>query len=617
MINILFTGNRSGSQRKIKATGGLILVVILIFLGLAMFSNGGFTVNSDGSNYFAYLRSAVFDRDLDFHNEFSRFDKAFWDTYKPKETPTGHYTNVFSVGPAVLWAPFYLAAHLFVIISNLLGAGFTPDGFSAPYLAAVNLGSLIYSFAGICLAYRLCRQFFDRWPSLLASASVWLATFITYYVVYQPFMSHAVSFFTVTLFVYYWQRTRPRRTAIQWALLGLAAGLMMLVRWQNGLIMIIPALESLISYISAVFAHKWAVIRSLLKNNILFLASMLAAFSPQIAAWKMIYGSFFTIPQGTGFLRWNAPFIWEVLFSSRHGLFSWSPIVYFAAIGWLMFVKRDRLLAAGLTAAFVLMLYMNSIISDWWAGWGFGMRRFDAFILLFALGLAEVLQRLKKINPSNAIIIGTGFTVLFSGFNWYLMGLVNNRSIHPGGPVAFNRVYGLRDTGIYHLTGNPFSFPANVIFAARYKLPPSRYDTLVGGYIDDPNFYGDTIKPADNVTLLGAGWSSPLTYKGIKVRTIENRAIVYAPVRTVTDFALTIAAAGEKVSPEGISVFLNSTKVGLFKPKPEPAEYVCQLPEKFLLPGINIIEFNIPAADGQVFVSSLQFNRLKPVPDWR
>jgi hypothetical protein len=602
-------------NKRLFVPGCIILIIVLIILGVLMVRYTGFTVRSDGSNYYAYLRSVVFDRDLNFHNEFSRFDKAFWDTYKPKETITGHYTNVFSVGPAVLWAPFYLITHIIVVIANALGAGFKADGFSAPYLMAVNIGSLIYSFAGIYLVFLLCRKYFGRWVSLTASLTAWLATFITFYTVYQPYMSHTVSFFTVTLFVYYWHSTRSARSLSQWALLGLLAGLMMLVRWQNALFMIIPALESILLYMKYISYKNSRSIKYLLGSNLVFLLLVVIGFLPQMIAWKVIYGSFLTLPQGSGFLRWGNPCLSEILFSSRHGLFSWTPVTYIAAAGWFLLYKKDRFLAISGLIAITLMAYVNSVVSDWWAGWGFGMRRFDGIIVFIALGVAAVIDRIKKVSPITSAISGIIILVVFTSFNWFLMSKTGN-TIHPGGPVAFNQVFGLSDKGIYKYTGYPFSIPANLIFSLRYSLSPARYDTLVGGYIDDPCFYGDTIKFEGASPLLGSGWSQPNTVQSSPARKITaSPSIVFIPIRTVTGFEMTVSGISAKTSTVKAALKLNGQTLCDIMLQPKWQQISYKISANRLRPGINKLEFFAPPES--FAVNKIGFKRLEPVSDWK
>src|SRR5918997_2603373 len=72
---------------------------------------------SDEIEYFAYLRSLYFDRDLFFDNEYRYFyDRNiarahfFKETFLDFATPTGHRRNFAPIGSALLWAPFYAVA---------------------------------------------------------------------------------------------------------------------------------------------------------------------------------------------------------------------------------------------------------------------------------------------------------------------------------------------------------------------------------------------------------------------------------------------------------------------------------------------------------------------------
>ena len=68
-------------------------------------------LDADAVEYYSHLRSLYFDRDVDFANEFAHFGiLTRWDKSLP--TVTGHRRTVFSVGPALLWMPFYAVGDL-------------------------------------------------------------------------------------------------------------------------------------------------------------------------------------------------------------------------------------------------------------------------------------------------------------------------------------------------------------------------------------------------------------------------------------------------------------------------------------------------------------------------
>ena len=63
-------------------------------------------------------------------------------------------------------------------------------------------------------------------------------------------------------------------------------------------------------------------------------ASSPGAF-PQMAAWNGLYGEWVLPhpPHGADFLRLDRPFVLETLFSSRHGLLSWTPVLWLGFLG--------------------------------------------------------------------------------------------------------------------------------------------------------------------------------------------------------------------------------------------------------------------------------------------
>lgn len=100
---------------------------------------------------------------------------------------------------------------------------------------AVCVASLFWGTVGLLLVYRLCRTYASRTASTWSVLAIWFASPVVFYLYITPAMAHANSLFAVTLFLVVWQTTRARRTVRGWVLLGLAAGLMVLVRELNWL----------------------------------------------------------------------------------------------------------------------------------------------------------------------------------------------------------------------------------------------------------------------------------------------------------------------------------------------------------------------------------------------
>ena len=376
----------------------LFAVFVLVY-GASIFlvpKRYGRLIVGDGIYYFVYLRSAVMDGDLHFQNDYEIYQSFNTEDLRKKQemlsrrTPIGMPANYFSVGPAVLWAPLFVLTHA---VASVLGQG--GDGYAFWYQAPIMLLSIAYGFAGIVLMYRVVAGMFSKYAAFVSILGIWLATNVVYYMGISPSASHVLSMFASALFVYVWWRGRNGRTGAGWFVWGLSAGLMALVRWQDILIALLALLEW-IAVTNAARKTPARVWRDAFVNGALFVCGTLLAFLPQMFAWQILYGSPLTAPQGDGFFGWLRPEMLNVWFSTKRGLFSWSPILFLAVIGFVPLLRKNRVLGASAILIFVLETYITSVVVDWWGGEAFGARRFVSLMPFFALGLAALIDALLE-----------------------------------------------------------------------------------------------------------------------------------------------------------------------------------------------------------------------------
>ena len=114
----------------------------------------------------------------------------------------------------------------------------------------------------------------------------------------------------------------------------------------------------------------------------LLLSSVFVGVLPQMLAWKALYGVFVlpAPPHGSDFLRLDHPYLLNTLFSSRHGLLSWTPVLGAGFLGFLPLLKRRPTLALPLLLPLLVMTWVNVCSGDWWAGGSFSNRRFDGLL---------------------------------------------------------------------------------------------------------------------------------------------------------------------------------------------------------------------------------------------
>jgi len=402
-----------GSPRKPRL-GAFLLLGIPFVVVLLLFAFIGGRMDGDGQNYYIYLRSAVFDGDLDLRNDYEMF---------PRDDPLiahicinakGPAPNVFSVGPAVIWSPFFLVARLISLAMPPDYGGNVNKGKGEPYYTAVCLASIIASFIGIIATFRFVDRRLGLGPALLGTLAIWLAGSAIYYQVFEPFMSHALSVFAVSLFVAKAASIRQFQSRSDWVMLGVLAGLMSLVRWQNIIFAIIPAVLIVFAWLLPESDRKGS--RPPIAGIAISTVAAFVAFLPQMIAWKIIYGKFLTIPQTGGFIDLSYPHIIEVLSSTRGGLFLWTPITLIAVIGLLLATFRRDRLAIAMLPVFLLQVYLNASIMDWWAGEAFGARRFIGLFPILSYGLASLVASTKtSINlarPARKLTFRSGIALV-------------------------------------------------------------------------------------------------------------------------------------------------------------------------------------------------------------
>jgi hypothetical protein len=381
-------------------------------------------ITGDGLGYYAYIRSMIIDGDLDFYNEFKFYNTRGSALPDPEvKTSTGLVHNLWSIGPSILFAPWFLMGHAFALLT-----GSALDGYSFWYVIWVGIGATIYSFCGSMILYLICHRFlrFSSSVSFLSASTIFLASPLIYYTFYVYSYSHVFTHFVSALFFLAWLMFRGREEKKYWFIQGSLLGLLALMRWQSVLIGVIPILDILMNSKGSLRKNT----PRLALNFSIYLASMMVVFSPQIVAWDIIYGSPFVIPQDEytkakfgmeqPFVNWFSPKIIEVLFSQNHGLYLWTPAFFLATLGLAILYRRDKRMAFALIVAFALQIYVNSTASDVHAGYSFGARRFLDLTPVFAVGFAAFLQIFDR-NSKKFQIMKVGIPICLTLWNLIFM----------------------------------------------------------------------------------------------------------------------------------------------------------------------------------------------------
>ena len=553
-------------------------------------------VDADAVEYYAHLRSLYFDSDVQFENEFRYYgilDR--WDKTNP--TVTGHRRTNFSVGPALLWLPFYAVGDG---VARLVGDA--EDGYSGMHRRAAALGSLFWGMAGLLLSYDVARRVAGQAAAGWTAVVLMYGTFLFWYVAYEPLVSHAVSFFVGALVLWlWWPGTTPgwRRAAA----LGLAIGLAACVRWQNALLLVLPA-ASLLRCLGR-------EPRRTVGLGLLVLAAFSVALLPQLLVFRAIFGQWLLDAplQGRDYVRLGRPALLELLLSSRHGLLYWTPVLWAGLLGLTALVRRDRL-AGGASAVLVaLMTWVNASAGDWWGGGSFSSRRFDSVLPVLALGLSlALLALLRALQRRPGLVLAAGAGAL-TIWNLLFMGVYRDERIPRDDVVSFTLVTERIAEALGDAAGTPLAWPANWFFALRHDLPAAKYDLMVGKYLfHRQNNLGGRIDLGDiraDPALLGEGWGPLVPCQGEVCREVLGRARAFAPLYDASALELTVRAAGAG----WLIVAFNGHPLGRLPLEPALSERTLRVPRALARRELNEVALAV-APEDHALVDHLQLTLL-------
>ena len=356
---------------------------------------------SDEIQYFSYLRSLWFDGDVSFENEYRYFydrnigrGESFHETFLELQTDAGRRPNFGTLGAALLWAPFYAVGDA---AARLTAAGTEIDGYSMPYMRAVAYGSAVYGFLAIVLGISALRRLHGTGgdardqrctADVVAGVLVWFGTPLLFYMYVAPPYAHAPSAFAVALFVWIWLTVRGAWSVRGAIALGLSAALMAMVREQDALLVLGPAVDFVLTAARRPGRRGAAAAMGC--------AAFLIGYTPQLLAYQALNGHPGPSKLVVRKMTWYSPHAFEVLFSTEHGFIFWTPLAALAIAGLVMLALRGQADARRIGWCMLLMLaaqvYVSGSVESWKVAGAFGQRRFVAITVLLVIGLGVLLR---------------------------------------------------------------------------------------------------------------------------------------------------------------------------------------------------------------------------------
>lgn len=363
-----------------------------VTLALSMFLGASpKLIVGDGAQYYAWARSTVLDRDVDFRNDYRLLYPP--DPLPPEVdqlTPAGLIVNKYPVGLALLESPGLLLGHGIAIALRVWPA----DGASAPYQLSITLSLSLFYLYSVYLLYLAVIRFGAPAPNAgLLCMGMLMATNLWHYVVKEPAMAHGAGLALCCVVVFLLSRWPSSWEEIgNWSLclVGACAGALFLLRNTN--VFLAPVLASLI------FRGRRFAVRPVF----LMTASALAVSGLQPLALSILWGQLRLLPYPAESFTggWNG--VLGGLLSDRHGLIVYHPwYAVLLALCLLALTRSDlRVIAAGSIASVALLVVMNGSWWCWWFGDSFGNRAFIEALPPLTLVGALRLPRLETRSTS-------------------------------------------------------------------------------------------------------------------------------------------------------------------------------------------------------------------------
>jgi hypothetical protein len=289
----------------------------------------------------------------------------------------------------------------------------------------------------------------------------------------------------------------------------------------------------------------------------------------RLVAAALLLAAALGVTLGVDMGRLHAPRLVEALFSSRHGLLFWNPVLWAGPLGWPLLFRRDRwlggVLLAGLGTAVLVLSGCPAGESGPWAA-----RRWTPLLPLTAPALAVALDALVKMTARHPARLLAAAGAALIAWNLLFMEQYRSGRLPRDGTVSFPAVAENNAALLSRMVGSPPAWPANWAFAWRHRLSPDRFDLVAGKRLPVSERGEKDIDVGElalDTALLLDGWSVRHPCGLAVCRAVEGRARLLAPLEDTGRFDLAVYASGEG----RLTAAVNGVALGVRPLSPEPA----------------------------------------------
>lgn len=340
-------------------------------------------ISYDVAGYYAYLPMVFIEGDVRLEKPW-KYDMIQLVGVQEHPESGGRHLK-FTMGMAVLYAPFFAASHAYTLAVNPSEA----HGFSMPYRVGIALAGLFYPLLGLSLLRRVLRHYVPDAAIAWTLVALFLGTNLFYYGTYRGAMSHGATFMLTAAMLFHADLWRRREQAWRLLVLGALAGLIVLIRPVNILIPLAVA---------AMFTLDGRLPTGLLTEKRLAraVAVAVAVGIPQLIYWKLSTGHWILWSYGAEGFFWSEPAWIQGLFSWRKGWMLYTPMAAFMIFGFWGLARKKPTWGLVVGLYLIVHTYVTFCWWAWWYGGSFGSRpMIDAYALL-SIPLAVYVQRIQE-----------------------------------------------------------------------------------------------------------------------------------------------------------------------------------------------------------------------------
>lgn len=297
----------------------------------------------------------------------------------------------YTSGIALLQLPFFAASHL---VAKLLNK--TDDGFSSIYCYGIMIAAVFYGCLGLWFLCKFLQLNYSPIVSFVTTLSFFLCTNLYYYTIDASGMSHVYSFFLCASLLYYTADyiTKPTEKAL--AIIIFILTIAILIRPTNILFALLPLFYNVLNYKEIMARFELFYMNRTTIAFTLILSCLILV--PQLIYWYDLSGHLFHYSYGNeGFSNWNNPQIVKLWFSTKNGLFLYSPIILLSLTGIIVMIVNKEKNGFLLLFTFFVTSYLFASWHDWAFGCSLGSRPFVEYYPLFALPIAFIFTSVKSI----------------------------------------------------------------------------------------------------------------------------------------------------------------------------------------------------------------------------